>query len=81
MELAERVRKQVDKNGNCVTCGCAAATPWRRHNADGEVIMGCIDVAHVGVCTDEWMLRDEVQVWIADLVLQAEAWAQEEETR
>ena len=76
-ELTEQVRTQTSAEGNCVICGRKATDPYRLRNAKGEVMQGCIGVAHVGVVADEWMLRPEVQKWIADNVAEAEQWAAE----
>lgn len=35
-------------SGTCVTCGRPVESPYRRHDARGKTIEGCIDESHTG---------------------------------
>jgi len=36
-------------NGRCTTCACPVEKPYRRHNAAGAIVEGCIDACHTGL--------------------------------
>ncbi len=38
--------------GACKTCGCPTAWPYRRRNAHGEIVEGCVDAVHDVIPTD-----------------------------
>lgn len=48
----------------CCTCGRGAGAPYRRHDASGHVIEGCVDAIHTGMLvttteSNRWQNRPE----------------------
>jgi hypothetical protein len=52
----------------CNTCGRPVGLPYRRHDARGKIIEGCIDASHTGHIYGEslrWHNRPEAKKWRA----------------